>query len=214
MPQEKGNYSDYWEEDGAGKTFSTPFQMDVFKQYVLSDAEILDVGCGYGRLLHELSAAGYKNIKGAEPSDALRRRYEKEGGVHEIHTPENGLMPFSNNSFDAVILVAVLTSIPDEKIQSALISDIYRVLVPGGILYINDFLLNFDERNIERYKKYEKKHGIYGVFEVSDGGILKHHTDERVHELIRPFEGLVFEKLVYTTMNGNRANGFYYLGRK
>jgi hypothetical protein len=93
-------------------------------------------------------------------------------------------------------------------------SEIERVLKDGGILYINDYLLNTDQRNIERYDKAKGKHGVYGIFELPEGAVVRHHTMDHIFDLTSGFDRLVFETVVYTTMNGNRSNGFYYIGRK
>ena len=120
----------------------------------------------------------------------------------------------AGESADAVILFAVLTCIAADEEQRRLIAELRRILKPGGILYVNDFLLNSDERNIRRYEKYLDEYGIYGVFEQPEGAVLRHHSEEYVKLLLSGFEELRYEHLTFTTMNGNRSNGFYYLGRK
>ena len=113
-----------------------------------------------------------------------------------------------------MILFAVLTCIAGDEEQKRLIAEIRRILRPGGILYVNDFLLNDDERNLLRYGKYAEKYGIYGVFELPEGAVLRHHSEEYIKLLLSDFADLRFEHLTFTTMNGNRSNGFYYIGRK
>lgn len=73
-------------------------------------------------------------------------------------------------------------------------------------------MLNDDERNISRYEKYFEKYHIYGVFELPDGAVLRHYTEERVKEWTSDFQQLEFEKVEYVTMNGNRSNGLVYMG--
>ena len=88
------------------------------------------------------------------------------------------------------------------------------VLRPGGILYINDFLLNTDERNRKRYEEFADKYGKYGVFELPEGAVCRHHEEEWIFELLSGFERLKYEHLVFTTMNGNQSNGFYFIGKR
>lgn len=206
-------YRQYWDQEGAQKNFSTPFQMDVFRNYVQPQKRILDVGCGYGRIMAALKDAGYKNIVGAEPSSSLKERAGRSRPDLDIRSYDGITLPFEDNSFDAVVLAGVLTSIPLDEDQDRIMSEIRRVLVKGGILYVNDFLLNTDDRNLERYEMYKDKYGTYGIFELYDGGVTRHHTRERVGELLKGYKYLAFEDIVYTTMNGNRSNGFYFLGR-
>lgn len=75
-------------------------------------------------------------------------------------------------------------------------------------------MINNDERNVKRYLKSENKYGIYGIFELEEGVVLRHHTEEHVLKLTENFRRLVFEKIVYNTMNGHKSNGFYYIGKK
>lgn len=90
--------------------------------------------------------------------------------------------------------------------------EVKRVLKPEGIIYINDFLLNDDERNKNRYAEYYEKYNIYGVFELADGAVSRHHNEERVKEWTSDFQQLEYEKVEYVRMNGNRSNGMVYMG--
>lgn len=214
MSSENVSCMKYWEEKGAQKDFSTPFQMEVFNKHVSKSAEIIDVGCGYGRIMNVLRDAGYENIKGVEPSAALRSRGAAVNGSLPILALEGGKIPFENKQFDAALLIAVLTCVPADQEQSELINEIYRVLKPGGVIYINDFLLNTDQRNLDRYNQYESRHGCYGVFELEGEGVLRHFSKEHIEQLLSPFTTLEYTEITYTTMNGNKSNGFYYIGIK
>ncbi|WP_027177914.1 class I SAM-dependent methyltransferase [Maridesulfovibrio bastinii] len=207
------NYMEYWDKEGSQKNFSTPFQLEEFKSHVATDKKVLDVGCGYGRIMKKLIAAGYENVTGIEPSRSLRERASKESGDCKIVEFDGMTIPFNDSSFDAVVLAAVLTSIPRDEDQERLLAEISRVLKDEGILYVNDFLLNEDSRNLERYAKFHEKYGRYGIFELYDGGVTRHHSLDRINALFSGFKTVVFENIVYTTMNGNKSNGFYYLGR-
>ncbi len=205
------NQQAYWDKAAFKKEFTTPFQVDVFKTAVSKKSGILDVGCGYGRTLNELYREGFKNAFGIDFSQKMIERGKvlyPYLDLKKCSTP----FPFDDNSFDAVILIAVLTCIVKDEDQELLMNEIQRVLKPGGILYMNDFLINKDQRNVERYNLFEDAYGTYGVFELSEGAILRHYTTDRLFHLTRNYETEVFETLVYTTMNRHTSNGFYYLG--
>jgi SAM-dependent methyltransferase len=125
-----------------------------------------------------------------------------------------GKFPFDYDTFDAVLLLALLTCIVEDEEQKKLINEIQRVLKDNGILYINDYMINDDQRNIERYDKFKDKYGKYGVFELPEGAVVRHHTKDHILDITKDFHGLVFEHVIYTTMNGNKSNGFYYIGKK
>jgi SAM-dependent methyltransferase len=123
-------------------------------------------------------------------------------------------LPFGNDCLDAVLLFAVLTCIPDSDEQRRLIAEVKRVLRPGGLLYVSDLLVNNDQRNRERYSQYAEAHGCYGVFELPEGVVVRHHEQKWIKELVSPFEQLEFEPFTVTTMNGNASAAFQYLGWK
>ncbi len=130
-----------------------------------------------------------------------------------LHLGEGQNTDFTDDSFDAIILFGVLTCIVDNKEQILLINEVKRLLRPGGILYINDFLINSDDRNISRYNLYKDKYQTYGVFESNDGVILRHHTPEWIKQLTSLLEQIVFETVTFPTMNGYKSNEFYFMGK-
>ncbi len=206
------NQQTYWDKAASKKEFTTPFRMDRFKPYVSEESLILDVGCGYGRTLDELHQEGFKKICGIDFSQKMIER-GKCLYPHFDFKKCTTTFPFEDNTFDAVVLIAVLTCIVKDEYQGQLLDEIERVLKPHGILYINDFLINKDQRNIDRYEACQKTYGTYGVFELDEGAKLRHHTTDHLFHLTRNFEKKEFQALVYTTMNKHTSNGFYYLGK-
>ncbi len=62
-------------------------------------------------------------------------------------------------------------------------------------------------------KDSKDKYGIYGVFELPEGAILRHHDEKRLHHLLAGFAQIEYKHLTFTTMNGHTSNGFYFLGK-
>ena len=100
----------YWDKVAEEKEFPTPFQIEEFKKYVLKEMNILDVGCGYGRTLNELYNLGFKNLNGIDYSQGMINRGLKLHPYLNLKKNDGEKIPFSDNYFDAVILIAVLTS--------------------------------------------------------------------------------------------------------
>lgn len=203
---------EYWSSVSAKKEFTTPFQTEAFSKYVKNDSCILDVGCGYGRTLDELYQNGYRNLIGIDFSSGMIERGKQQFPYLDLRVKENEKIALPDASVDAVILFAVLTCIHSNEEQKQLISEIKRVLKPHGILYVNDFLLNTDERNLSRYEKYKETYGIYGVFELPEGAVLRHHDEIWIKQLLKDFSEREYEHLIFTTMNGHKSNGFYFIG--
>lgn len=204
---------DYWNSVSEKKQFTTPFQAEEFCKYIDKNSKILDVGCGYGRTLDELYQMGYCNLIGIDFAESMINRGRHQFPYLDLRVKETTSdINMPDNSVDAVILFAVLTCIQNNKEQEKLISEIKRILKPNGILYVNDFLLNTDERNLTRYKKFEAKYHTYGVFELPEGAICRHHSEEWIKELLAEFQTYCYKHLTFTTMNGHTSKGFYFIG--
>ncbi|MEL7647659.1 MAG: class I SAM-dependent methyltransferase [Sedimentibacter sp.] len=203
----------YWNSVAEKKEFTTPFQIEEFSQYIGKDGLILDVGCGYGRTLNLLHENGYRNLIGMDLSENMIERGLSQYPHLDLRIMKGKTIPMEDSSCRAVILLAVLTCIIDDHEQMALLKEVQRVLKPNGIIYINDFLLNDDERNLMRYELFKEKYQ-YGVFELPEGALVRHHDIKWVEQSTGLFEKLVLEHTVYTTMNGNKSNGYYFIGRK
>lgn len=207
------NQKEYWNSVSETKQFTAPLQITKFAKHVSSNANIVDVGCGYGRTLEELYQLGYTNLIGIDFSQGMIERGKQQFPHLDLRLKEDARIDLPDHSVDAVILFSVLTCIVENREQQFLISEIRRILKPDGIIYVKDFLLNTDERNLARYQKFHEKYGTYGAFELPEGAILRHHSEEWIQELLTDFKPLEFEHVTFTTMNGNQSNGFYYLGK-
>lgn len=204
----------YWDRVADEKRFSHPLRLDWLEKYSDERARILDYGCGYGRTLGELSEAGYENLFGMDFSERMLRRCRKEVFQSRLIRNDGSGLPLQPNSFDAVLLFAVLTCIPDDDEQRILLTEVGRVLRPGGLIYLSDLLLNDDARNRERYQRFAEAYKCYGVFELPEGVAVRHHEREWIEELTSPFQQLKYEPSTVTTMNGNTSAAFQYLGCK
>ena len=125
-----------------GRVFIKPHEdlpkiVKVFERYNVK--KILDLGCGTGRHMVFLAKQGFdvygidiaeEGIKIAE--DWLKQ--EKLEGKFKIGSIYKRL-PYSDNSFDAVISTHALHHEKIESIRKA-IKEIYRILNPGGLVFI------------------------------------------------------------------------------
>jgi SAM-dependent methyltransferase len=200
----------YWDRVAGQKRFSRPLRIAWLTRYVGPSGRILDLGCGHGRILAELLRGGYSNIVGIDFSFQCCRSQLSD--VRLVHN-DGRTIPLQKHSLDVVLLFAVLTCIPPDEEQRELLSEISRVLRPGGLLYISDLLLNRDLRNLQRYDRYASEYGTYGIFELTEGVVVHHHRKAWIEELTRSFDQLEFETFEVRTMNGNKAEAFQYLCR-
>ncbi len=205
---------DYWDRVAREKSFTLPLRADWLAKRLDSRARILDLGCGYGRTLGALLSSGYEHVIGMDFSAGMLGRCRTELPAAILARCDGRTIPLRAESTHAVLLLAVLTCTPADADQQALIDEIQRVLRPGGMLYISDFLLNEDARNRERYERSRPEGGDYGVFCHAEGVVVRHHREEWIAELTGSLQQLEYEPFWAVTMNGNRSAAFQYLGRK
>src|SRR5262249_52528121 len=160
---------DYWNEVGPTKPCAHPINIAQLSRWVSPTSRILDYGCGFGRVLGLLRENGYSNLIGVDPAAAMiAAARQKFPGIPFDRLDDYRQINLPDVSVDAVLLFTVLTCVPTNEGQRSIITEITRVLRPGGLLYISDMFLQSDSRNVERYVRDEKKYGIYGIFDLSE----------------------------------------------
>ncbi|KUM68581.1 class I SAM-dependent methyltransferase [Streptomyces griseorubiginosus] len=201
----------YWNAAASKKTFTHPLHLPWIRR-LDGQAAILDYGCGYGRVMAELQQLGFHNLTGTDTSPHMIRRARHTHPTLSFNLPAELRSPPA--SFDAALLFAVLTCIPDDLTQHRLITQLYGLLKPGGVLYVSDVLLQPDDRNRRRYDRDADTYGTYGVFRTSDGAICRHHSRERLSTLLTDFEITDSRTVPVPTMNGHAATAIQLLAQK
>jgi SAM-dependent methyltransferase len=206
---------DYWDRIGPGKPFDHPVNIERLRQWLAPADRILDFGCGYGRVLGLLHRSGYRNLLGVDQAPMMiataRERFPEITFERLAFSPR---LDLPDASVDATLLFAVLTCVPTDAGQRAIVDEIERVLRPGGLLYISDLWIQADERNVQRYVRDEPKYGTYGVFDLPEGVTLRHHNRTWIEELTQDFETVAVDDIEVPTMNGHLAHGFQWFGLK
>ncbi len=209
----------YWSQIVDKKPSTTPFNGWLCKKYLPSkNARILDFGCGYGRIMDELKKDGYHNVCGVDISEGMIKECRRQHPNIELKVNTGTVIPYEDNVFDAVMLFGVLTCIIEDLEQEILLNEIHRVLKLFGIVYICDFLINYDERNMQRYKALQcqfPNNYQYGTFYIlAEDVMFRHQTVEGVTHLTSEFKNESFLQERFKTLNGHEGNGFSYIGRK
>lgn len=208
------NQLEYWNAVSQEKEFTTFLDFQLISDYLNPDSLIVDYGCGYGRTLNEFHKFGFRKLIGFDYASEMIERGKTEFPYLDLKISTKNSIDCTSNSVDMVILFAVLTCISNNEAQKQLINEIERVLKPNGLIYINDFLVNSDLRNLERYDKFKNKYGNYGVFELPEGAVLRHHVKDWIFSLTENYNRDIYKKISFKTMNGNISNGFVFIGRK
>jgi SAM-dependent methyltransferase len=204
---------EYWDQVGPTKSFAHPVNVERLGSRLEPTSRILDFGCGYGRALGILRQHGYENLVGFDPAPSMIAGARARHPMIEFHVLSDfRSIPLPNASVDAALVLAVLTCIPNNDAQRAIINEITRVLRPGGLLYISDMWLQSDVRNVERYERDAAKYGIYGVFDLTEGVTVRHHDRKWIEALLEQYKGIALDEIAIQTMNGHAASGFQWFG--
>jgi SAM-dependent methyltransferase len=119
--------------------------IDVLRRNAeLAGQDVLDVGCGQGRLVRELTALGAR-VTGMEISEqqlaAARAADDGAGARYLVGRAES--IPLADGSLDLVVFRASLHHVPIAQMLPAL-REARRVLRPGGHVYAAEPLASGD----------------------------------------------------------------------
>ena len=201
----------YWDR-AAGKTFTHPLGV-TFLEALSQESRILDFGCGYGRSVEELRGRGFHRAVGVDFSREMVTRGKLEAPGLDLRHIDALPVDEMDGTFDAAMLVAVLTCIVADDDQASVLKEVHRLLRPGGIVLISDMLLQHDARNQARYASGEGSRA-FGVFETDDGALVRHHTEADIPRWLSGFELLDRRSVELQTMNGNAALGLQLVAKK
>lgn len=201
----------YWDESATSKEFRHPIPEAVIERYFPKNAKVLDMGCGYGRLARYLSDLGF-DVSATDTSSAMLEQAKRNAPKCEFRNCRSELV-WDDNTFDVAIIVTLLTSVPFDLEQRQIMSELRRVLKPGGCLFVSDLPLQWSTSYLDRYKAGYKRYGQYGVFDLADGGTVRHHDLGYFTQLMNGFDCLELETHEVVTMNGNSAQAIRYIGQ-
>ena len=201
----------YWDSIASIKKFRHPLPKAIVEQYFTKSGKVLDVGCGYGRQLKELSELGF-SVAGTDTSSAMLEKAKENAPDAELQQCRSNL-PWEDNTFDVVLLVTLLTSVPFDLEQRKIVSEVKRVIKPGGHVFVSDLPLQWSKKYLDRYQEGAKRYGQYGVFDLDDGGTVRHHEMGYFIQLMADFTCLEMNTHEVETMNGNEALAVRYVGQ-
>lgn len=109
----------------------------IIKPKYIKDKTVLDIGCGFGWNEFVFSKLKPKKIIGIDPSEEsikIAKQFKHPACSFKVGSALD--LPFKNNTFDTVMSWEVLEHIP-KKTEEIMFSEIYRVLKPGGNLFLS-----------------------------------------------------------------------------
>ena len=196
------NPAAYWDRVAGTKTFGHPLDVARLEALAPAPLRVLDVGCGEGRLLEVLQAAGHRRLHGVDIAPRMLERARRAVPDATLALCEGRELPFDAGAFDAVLFAATFTSAPAADVQRALATEAMRVLAPGGVVFVSDLPLQDDARNRARYARGAPGFP-HGAFTMGDGGVCRHHAEGHFEALFDTLELIRRDALDGRTMNGN-----------
>ena len=135
-------HADWWQEsftDGADPEYEEQI-LPMAAAHLAGATRMLDIGTGEGQIARRAVHEGVPFVVGVDPTVAqLRAARERAGGPRYVRGAADGL-PFSDGSFDAVVVCLVFEHLLDHIVP---MREIARVLEPGGrfLFFLNHPLL-------------------------------------------------------------------------
>jgi Methylase involved in ubiquinone/menaquinone biosynthesis len=130
--------------DSIANTYDTSFDGKFtadFKQRMLElcnvkDGDnVLDVGCGNGKLIYEISRMAQIKAYGIDISPNMIKECKKQYQNIEFAVTSGERLPFDDDSFDILTICCVLHHLHDPQ---KFFAEAKRVLVKGGILLVGE----------------------------------------------------------------------------
>jgi len=139
-------YAGYKRADGAAGNLEhllrlrAPFLKSIVAEHFPADrdARVVEIGCGWGALLHFARQAGYRNLRGIDRSPAQVAMAREIGleGVVELGDAIELLAREPDGSLDAIVSLDFVEHLTRRELQECA-AGLARVLRPGGRWVIN-----------------------------------------------------------------------------
>lgn len=202
---------------------------DTFLAYVPKNSQVLDVGCGNGRLL-KLFAQHPVEYTGVDSSEQLIELAKINQPAGRFVVGDVLQLPFPDAQFDVIFMIAVLHHIPSRVLRERVLREIWRVLKPGGTF----IMTNWDRYNL-KYARYLIRYTVLKLVGRSgldfkdvflpwgNSGLTRYYHCFTSAELRRAVTtaGFALEEMYYTAKGEHDVNRnlvviarkSYYLGR-
>jgi 2-polyprenyl-3-methyl-5-hydroxy-6-metoxy-1,4-benzoquinol methylase len=148
-PDEMNNPHGYWQ---GGKR--SEYLVSLVKQYVESDASIIELGCSVGSNLNHLWKAGYHNLSGIEINQEALKLMKQNSPEMQVITYEGSIEDRIEElaEYDLVFTMAVLEHIHSDSewvfSEMARIAKRYLITIEGEIKNVSELHIPRNYRNI------------------------------------------------------------------
>lgn len=173
-------------------------EFDVFSPYLKPNFEVLDLGCGNGRLLGFLRKQGVKSYVGVDQSEGLlahARRQFPDGVFVEGDMAELSGLKLPKARFDAIFMMASFHHLPQSD-QLPVLEAVRERLKSGGFLFMTNWNLyrcSFWKEWLRMF--FRRPFGWKGLPVLWQNRVERYYYAFSVRELRRLFREADFELL-------------------
>ncbi|OEF27248.1 class I SAM-dependent methyltransferase [Vibrio rumoiensis] len=177
--------------------FNLEISVSDLLAFVPVESKILDFGCGYGRVTHQISELGYSKIIGIDSSKEMISRGLSEYPELDLRYLSGDVLPFADSEFDSIITCAVFTCIAEQNSREKVLSELRRVLKPNGVIYLAEFCSEFSLR-----------------FMSGTGVSMWHSKQIELEALLTGFNIETSILVETSTMSGHESKASHIIARK
>lgn len=144
----------------------------MFQDISIQGKKALDIGSGLGGVAYYLAREHDCQVTGLEINPWMVKEAEKrapreiKNKLNFVLSTSNDCLPFEDDSFDIVYSKGVFCHIENKR---GILNECYRILKPGGVLIVNDFLSSIKGNWGEHVKRLVELEGLSMYAETIDG---------------------------------------------
>ena len=176
---ENTDYQSFWKGTQQVKLDELE-QLLVREMLHLPAKRIIDIGCGYGRLLDCYQESCEEMILLDSSSSLLKQAYQKTNGRAICVRCDLTHTPFTDSSFDQIMMIRVFHHLPDSK---AVMKELNRLLINGGNLLFS----YCNKKNLERIARWMIGKNPYNPFDLETNwvwNVFFMHHPHYVHDIL------------------------------
>lgn len=160
---------------------TSPFAASDFAAQCITPL-VLDIGCGYGRILDQLASLGLRPI-GADLSMVQLQRCRP---VHRgrVVMADATRLPFADRTFGGALALGVIDSFTQESQVMSMLHECARVLAPGAPLWLNFYTVTVQFQLEQRYGELDPENPH--MIRTKSGLTVRHWTVEELQGLLTP----------------------------
>jgi ubiquinone/menaquinone biosynthesis C-methylase UbiE len=154
-------------------------------------ARIIDIGCGEGRLLQYLEENGWLPV-GTEPDAGRALKARQNCPRTEIVNARAEALPCPASSFDTVVMECAFSLCDPEKA----VSELNRVLAPGGTAIITDLYAHVGQAALEKSAMVRNIYPKDMLEAFFHGEFILTGFEDHTHELTEMFAQMIMDGTV------------------